>query len=122
MLLHLLTGRLNGFVASVALAYVMQKTPYVFPIVGGRKVEQLQENLEALNIHLTEAHIKELDATAAFSPGYPFSIIVSLFVSGWSAVLISVQGDYGDPVRLFRMSAKVDPQPLLPAVKPVPKN
>jgi aryl-alcohol dehydrogenase-like predicted oxidoreductase len=25
-------------VTAVALAYVMQKTPYVFPIIGGRKV------------------------------------------------------------------------------------
>ena len=41
----------------VAIAYVMQKTPYVFPIVGGRKVEQLHANIEALGIALSPAHI-----------------------------------------------------------------
>ena len=35
----------------VAIAYVMQKTTHVFPIVGGRKVEQLEGNIEALHVH-----------------------------------------------------------------------
>ena len=34
----------------VAIAYVMHKTAYVFPIIGGRKVEHLLANLEALDI------------------------------------------------------------------------
>uniref|UniRef100_A0A0W0FIF0 NADP-dependent oxidoreductase domain-containing protein n=1 Tax=Moniliophthora roreri TaxID=221103 RepID=A0A0W0FIF0_MONRR len=29
-------------IASVAIAYMMQNTTHVFPIIGGRKVEQLQ--------------------------------------------------------------------------------
>jgi len=33
-------------ITSVALAYVMRKAPYVFPIVGGRKVEHLKGNIE----------------------------------------------------------------------------
>lgn len=28
-------------VSAVAIAYVLQKLPYVFPIIGGKKVEQL---------------------------------------------------------------------------------
>ncbi len=32
----------------------MQKTTHVFPIIGGRKVEHLEANLEALNIKLTD--------------------------------------------------------------------
>lgn len=28
-------------ISAVAIAYVMQKVPYVFPIIGGRKVEHL---------------------------------------------------------------------------------
>ncbi|KAF8814288.1 Aldo/keto reductase [Phlegmacium glaucopus] len=39
-------------ITSVAIAYLMQKTPYVFPIIGGRKVEHLLANLEALEIFL----------------------------------------------------------------------
>ncbi|PWY90872.1 hypothetical protein BO70DRAFT_376695 [Aspergillus heteromorphus CBS 117.55] len=38
----------------VALAYAMQKTPYFFPVVGGgRKVEHLRANVEALSLELT---------------------------------------------------------------------
>ena len=41
-------------VTAVAIAYVMQKTPYVFPIVGCRKTEKLRANIEALEVRLSE--------------------------------------------------------------------
>ena len=31
-------------ITAVAIAYVMQKAPFVFPIIGGRKVEHLHQN------------------------------------------------------------------------------
>lgn len=65
----------------VAIAYVMQKTPYVFPIIGGRKVENLVANLEALNITLTDEHIKELESIIPFDVGFPNSFIVSWLYS-----------------------------------------
>ncbi|KAA8650633.1 hypothetical protein EYZ11_012315 [Aspergillus tanneri] len=40
-------------VTAVALAYVMAKAPNVFPLVGGRKVEYLKDNIQALKIKLT---------------------------------------------------------------------
>ncbi|KAF9012106.1 Aldo/keto reductase [Hymenopellis radicata] len=40
---------------SVAIAYVMHKTTNVFPIIGGRKVEHLKDNMEALDISLPRA-------------------------------------------------------------------
>ncbi|KAE9402840.1 Aldo/keto reductase [Gymnopus androsaceus JB14] len=49
-------------ITAVAIAYVMHKTPYVFPIVGGRKVEHLVDNLEALSITLTDQQIQELES------------------------------------------------------------
>ena len=54
----------------------MQKTPYVFPIIGGRKIENLIENLEALDISLTDDHIKELEGVLPFDPGFPITMIV----------------------------------------------
>ncbi|KAG9315934.1 NADP-dependent oxidoreductase domain-containing protein [Chiua virens] len=60
---------------AVAIAYVMQKTPYVFPVIGGRKVEQLEANLEALEIALTPEHIKYLESAVPFDPGFPTSMI-----------------------------------------------
>jgi aryl-alcohol dehydrogenase-like predicted oxidoreductase len=41
-------------ITAIAIAYVMQKTRYVFPPTGGRKEEHLMDNIKALNIHLTD--------------------------------------------------------------------
>ncbi|KAJ3872295.1 Aldo/keto reductase [Lentinula edodes] len=62
-------------ISAVAIAYVMQKTPYVFPIIGGRKVENLVENLEALSISLSDKHVKELESVIPFDVGFPTSFI-----------------------------------------------
>ena len=57
----------------------MQKTPYVFPIIGGRKVEHLLANLEALEIVLSDEQIKYLEGVVPFEPGFPGWMIVSFF-------------------------------------------
>lgn len=59
-------------ITSVAIAWIMQKAPYVFPIVGGRKVEHLHQNIEALSVHLTDEQIKRLNEIVPFNPGWPF--------------------------------------------------
>ena len=59
-------------ITSVAIAWAMQKAPYVFPIIGGRKVEHLHQNIEALSIHLTAEQIKQLDDIVPFKKGFPF--------------------------------------------------
>ena len=55
----------------------MQKTPYVFPVVGGRKVEHLEQNLEGLDIALSEEQIKYLESVLSFDVGFPHNFIVS---------------------------------------------
>ncbi|KAK0201295.1 NADP-dependent oxidoreductase domain-containing protein [Desarmillaria ectypa] len=62
-------------IRSVALAYVMQKTPYVFPLIGGRKVEHLVSNLEALDITLSKEQIEYLESILPFDPGFPNAMI-----------------------------------------------
>ena len=64
----------------VAIAYVMQKTPYVFPIIGCRKTEQLQANIEALDVKLSEEQIKYLEGVLPFDPGFPSTMVVSAFL------------------------------------------
>ena len=60
----------------------MQKTPYVFPIVGGRKVEHLMANIEALEITLSNDQIKYLESVVPFESGFPYWVIVScLFIT-----------------------------------------
>lgn len=55
----------------------MQKFPYVFPIVGGRKIEHLHANIEALDIALTPEQIKFLDDIVPFDKGFPYNMFVS---------------------------------------------
>lgn len=59
----------------VALAYCMQKTPYVFPIVGGRKVEHLAGNIASLNIALTDAEVDEIETAYDFDHGFPHTFL-----------------------------------------------
>lgn len=58
---------------AVALAYVMQKTPNVFPIIGGRKVEHLMDNIQSLSLKLTDEQIKFLESQTEFDLGFPSS-------------------------------------------------
>lgn len=57
----------------------MQKFPYVFPIIGGRKVEHLHANLEALEIALSPEQIKFLDDVVPLQKPFPYSTFVSIF-------------------------------------------
>lgn len=60
---------------AIALAYVLSKTPNVFPIVGGRKVEHLKDNIQALSIKLTDDQIKYLESVRDFDVGFPNNMI-----------------------------------------------
>ncbi|TFK47308.1 Aldo/keto reductase [Heliocybe sulcata] len=90
---------------AVAIAYVMHKTPYVFPIIGGRKVEQLEDNVQALDISLSDEQIKYLESILPFQPGFP-----NMFL-----------GDGSDAAPWFKVNATVDrvegAKPIRPATK-----
>jgi diketogulonate reductase-like aldo/keto reductase len=62
-------------VTSVAMAYVMHKTPYVFPIVGGRKIEHLKGNIEALGLELSEKDMEDIDGATPFELGFPHNFL-----------------------------------------------
>ncbi|KAN0132722.1 Aldo/keto reductase [Lactarius tabidus] len=62
-------------ITSIVIAYHLQRLPYVFPIIGGRKVEQLNENIEALDISLTAEQIKRIEDAKPFDPGFPHAMI-----------------------------------------------
>ncbi|KAF9450090.1 Aldo/keto reductase [Macrolepiota fuliginosa MF-IS2] len=83
-------------ITSVAIAYVMHKTPYVFPIVGGRKVEQLIQNIKALSIRLSDEQIRYLEGALPFDAGFPSSLI----------------GDGSDLSFFQKLSGHIDKQPL----------
>lgn len=58
-------------ITSIALAWIRYKAPYVFPIIGGRKIEHMKANIEALGIALTEEEILTMEAAVPFDFGYP---------------------------------------------------
>ncbi|ETI24633.1 hypothetical protein G647_04002 [Cladophialophora carrionii CBS 160.54] len=60
---------------SVALAYVMHKGPYVTPVVGGRKISHLRQNIEALTIRLTPDEMDAIDSAYPFDVGFPMNCI-----------------------------------------------
>lgn len=62
-------------ITSVALAYVMHKAPYVFPIVGGRKIEHLKGNIDALGLELSEEDIAKIEGAADFDLGFPMNFL-----------------------------------------------
>ncbi|KAK4890815.1 hypothetical protein LTR27_010516 [Elasticomyces elasticus] len=65
----------DTLITSVALAYVMHKAPYVFPIVGGRKVDHLKGNIEALSVKLTQEEIDDIEDAEPFDVGFPLSFL-----------------------------------------------
>ncbi|KAJ8120418.1 hypothetical protein ONZ43_g2867 [Nemania bipapillata] len=69
--LEVVAKRKNTIITSVAQAYVMHKTPYVFPIIGGRTLDHLKANIEALNLSLSKEDIKEIESAAPFDFGFP---------------------------------------------------
>ncbi|TVY22653.1 Norsolorinic acid reductase A [Lachnellula hyalina] len=73
--LEVIAKKKNTLITSVALAYVMHKVPYVFPIVGGRSLEHLKGNIQALNLVLEKEDIDYIEAAAPFDIGFPLSMI-----------------------------------------------
>jgi len=63
-------------ITAVAIAYVLHKTPYVFPLIGGRKVEYLKQNIQALDISLSPEQIRQIDGAEPFNAGFPHDIFV----------------------------------------------
>ena len=62
-------GRTRGITpAQVALAWLMNKKPYMVPIPGTTKLSHLEENLRAADIRLTETEMKELETAVEAIP------------------------------------------------------
>ncbi|ETS83176.1 Norsolorinic acid reductase [Pestalotiopsis fici W106-1] len=69
--LEAVAKRKGSIITSVAQAYVTHKAPYVFPIVGGRTVDHLKGNIQALTLELDEEDIREIEAADSFDLGFP---------------------------------------------------
>jgi len=64
------TGRES--LTQVALAYHLQRHPYVFPVFGCRTTQQLEQNVQALSISLSDEDIHDLEKVVPFELGFPY--------------------------------------------------
>jgi aryl-alcohol dehydrogenase-like predicted oxidoreductase len=65
------TGR---SMAQVALAWLRHRTVPVIPIIGARKLAQLQDNLASLDLQLSTEQVKGLDGASRIELGFPGDI------------------------------------------------
>lgn len=80
--LEKIAKRKKTALTTIALAYILHKAPYVFPIVGGRKIEHLKGNIEALSLALSPEEMEEIEGAVEFDPGFPLNFISPMAKSG----------------------------------------
>jgi aryl-alcohol dehydrogenase-like predicted oxidoreductase len=64
-LLRALAEQKHATPAQVALAWLLAQKPWIVPIPGTRKLERLDENMEAAAVALTSADLGEIESAAA---------------------------------------------------------
>jgi len=70
--------------SQVALAWIMAGRMTLHPIVGARRLEQLTDNLAAVDLRLPDEAVRRLDEVSAIELGFPSDFIKSMgrFVYG----------------------------------------
>lgn len=80
--------------AQVALAWLQHRTVPVIPIIGARKLSQLEDNLASFELKLSEAQVKTLDEASRIELGFPHDFyardMVRTFVYGGTRDLLDI--------------------------------
>ncbi|QIR41010.1 aldo/keto reductase [Tolypothrix sp. PCC 7910] len=63
--------------SQVALAWLHAQTGVIIPIIGARKLSQFQDNLAALDVTLSPAHLQRLNEVSQIELGYPHEFLQS---------------------------------------------
>jgi aryl-alcohol dehydrogenase-like predicted oxidoreductase len=71
------TGR---SMAQIALAWLRYRPVPVIPIIGARKLSQLQDNLASLELTLSADQVKTLDEASRIDLGFPHDLYAREFV------------------------------------------
>lgn len=80
---QLVAAELDRTPAQVALNWVRQQKGVVIPIVGARKLSQLEDNLGALQFALSSEHLKQLDEASKIELGFPHDFLQRDTVRGF---------------------------------------
>jgi aryl-alcohol dehydrogenase-like predicted oxidoreductase len=57
--------------ARVSLAWLLAKPVVTSVIIGAKRLDQLQDNLAAVELTLTQDELRQLDEVSALAPEYP---------------------------------------------------
>lgn len=68
--------------AQVALAWLRHRLVSVIPIIGARKLAQMEDNLRSIDAKLSPAQLGRLDNASAVSMGFPHDILAMDAVRG----------------------------------------
>lgn len=63
--------------AQVAIAWVLSQGYRYFPVVGARKVSQIEDVMGATELQLSAHHLKQLDDISAIDLGFPHDFLAS---------------------------------------------
>jgi aryl-alcohol dehydrogenase-like predicted oxidoreductase len=75
-------GRELGVSASqVALAWLRYREQPMIPIIGTKKISQLEDNLASLNLNLADEYLNRLNDASHIKPIFPNSFFAKEFVS-----------------------------------------
>lgn len=66
--------RIGRTPSEVALAWTLANPAVACPVIGARTVEQLEQNLRALDVELGADDLAELDNASAIPPGFPYEL------------------------------------------------
>lgn len=69
--------------AQVALAWLRHRSVPVIPIIGARKLSQLQNNLASLDLSFSAGQLKALDEASRIEPGFPQNMFSRDLVRGF---------------------------------------
>lgn len=60
-LLAAISADLGATPAQVALAWLLQRRPWIVPLFGTRHIDRLDENLGAINVRLSASHLRRIE-------------------------------------------------------------
>ncbi len=80
--------------AQVALAWLRYRPVPVIPIIGARKLTQVEDNIRSLDVQLSPDHLQRLDKVSAISLGFPHDFL------SMAPVRAILYGGLGDRIRI----------------------
>ena len=75
--LHAVAAKTGHTPAQVAINWLLQKPGVTAPIIGARRMEQLETNLGSTGWKLSSEHLTYLDDASSIQPPYPYDFIAN---------------------------------------------